>query len=182
MNFPSTTKRNNGSFLLPSPPPPTSPLSNTIPDSISVNSLVIQATGLPGRTVTITRRPKKLVEEEFRFHQQIAAVCESSHLLVRPQKKKETEVEVDADGELLFKVDAAVECDYEGKEEYWPCVVRRVNDNGTYDLEYVGDYKWVGIQRGVDPEIVQKRGENDKKARGEGIWHWDGMSDSEDDD
>jgi thiol-disulfide isomerase/thioredoxin len=144
--------------------------------------LVIQATGLPGRTVTITRRPKKLVEEEFRFRQQIAAVCESSHLLVRPQKKKETEVEIDADGELLFKVDAAVECDYEGKEEYWPCVVRRVNDNGTYDLEYVGDYKWVGIQRGVDPEIVQKRGENDKKARGEGIWHWDGMSDSEDDD
>jgi thiol-disulfide isomerase/thioredoxin len=149
---------------------------------LTLYSLVIQATGLPGRTVTITRRPKKLVEEEFRFRQQIAAVCESTHLLVRPQKKKEMEVEADADGELLFKVDAAVECDYEGKEEYWPCVVRRVNDNGTYDVEYVGDYKWVGIQRGVDPEIVQKRGENDKKARGEGIWHWDGMSDSEEDD
>jgi hypothetical protein len=104
-------------------------------------------------------------------------------LLVPPQRKKEVDVEVEAaDGEMIFKVDSLVECDYEGKGEYWPCVVRRVNDNGTYDIEYVNDYKWVGIQRGVDPEVVQKRGENEKKARGEGVWHWDGMSESEDDD
>ena len=143
---------------------------------------MIQATGLPGRTVTITRRPKKYVEEEFRFRQQIAAACESMQLLVRPQKKKEVDIEIDSDGEMLFKVDSPVECDYEGKGEYWPSVVRRVNDNGSYDVEYVGDYKWVGIQRGVDPEVVQKRGESDKKARGEGVWSWDGMSDSEEDD
>jgi hypothetical protein len=69
-----------------------------------------------------------------------------------------------------------------GKEEFWPCVVRRVNDDNTYDLEYVNDYKWLGVQRGVDPAIVQKRGESDKKRRGEGVWHWEGMSESEEDD
>ena len=70
--------------------------------------------------------------------------------------------------EMAFKIDAAVECDYEGKGEFWPCIVRRLNDNSTYDLEYVNDYKWVGIQRGVDPTIVQKRGEGERKKRGEG--------------
>lgn len=30
--------------------------------------------------------------------------------------------------------------------------------------------------------MIQKRGESEKKKRGEGIWHWDGMSDSEEDD
>lgn len=61
-------------------------------------------------------------------------------------------------------------------------MVRRVNDDNTYDLEYILEYKWLGVQRGVDPAIVQKRGESDKKRRGEGIWHWEGMSESEEDD
>lgn len=61
-------------------------------------------------------------------------------------------------------------------------MVRRVNDDNTYDLEYVNDYKWLGVQRGVDPAIVQKRGEGERKKRGEGIWHWDGMSESEEED
>ena len=69
-----------------------------------------------------------------------------------------------------------------GKDEYWPCVVRRVNDDNTYDLEYVLDYKWLGVQRGTDPALVQKRGEGEKKRRGEGVWHWEGMSESEADD
>jgi hypothetical protein len=48
--------------------------------------MVIQATGPPGRAVTMTstRRPKRLVEEEFRSRQQIASLCESMTLLVRP--------------------------------------------------------------------------------------------------
>jgi hypothetical protein len=69
---------------------------------------------------------------------------------------------------MLFKVDTPVECDYEGKGEYWPCVVRRINDNGTYDLEYVKEYKWVGVQKGVEPDLVQKRGAAEKKKQGEG--------------
>jgi hypothetical protein len=93
-------------------------------------------------------------------------------------KKK---VEDDDANEIVFKIDALVECNYEGKDEFWPCIVRRVNDDGTYDLEYIGDFKWAGLQRFVDPELVQKRGEGEKKKKGEGVWHWDGMSVSEDD-
>ena len=149
------------------------------------NGSVIQITGFPGRTVTITRRPKVLVEEDFKLRQRIAGTLESLGLLLPPERKKKTDDEdaaAAAAGEKSFKVDAAVECDYEGKGVYWPCVVRRVNDNGTYDVEYVLDFKWVGIQRGVAAEIVQKRGEGDRKQRGEGVWHWDGMSDDEDED
>jgi hypothetical protein len=142
-------------------------------------STTIQATGFPGRTVTVIRRPFSLCEEDFQRRKRLASLLESLHLLVEPPTKKKVEEEVEQD-DMQFKVDAAVECDYEGKGEYWPCVVRRVNDNNTYDLEYVGDYKWVGIQRGVNPVLVQKRGEGERKKRGEGVWHWDGMSDSED--
>ena len=167
--------------------------SSTTSNDINIvnNGYVVQSTGLPGRVVSVTRRPKKLVEAEFKFRQKIASTCESLHLLQRPTNGRK-KVSADANKEqtnaellaelLQFKVDTPVECDYEGKGEYWPCVVRRVNDNATYDLEYVNDYKWVGTQRQVDPEMVQKRGEKEKRARGEGIWHWEGMSDDEDDD
>jgi hypothetical protein len=30
--------------------------------------------------------------------------------------------------------------------------------------------------------LVQKRGEGEKKKRGEGVWHWEGMSESEEED
>lgn len=40
----------------------------------------------------------------------------------------------------------------------------------------------MGVQREVDAETVQPMGDNDKRLRGEGVWHWDGMSDSEDED
>jgi hypothetical protein len=60
--------------------------------------------------------------------------------------------------------------------------VHRVNDNKTYDIEFVGEYKWAGIQRGVVPEEVEERGAAEKKQKGEGLWHWEGMTDEEDDD
>jgi hypothetical protein len=142
---------------------------------------VVQITNLPGRTVTVTRKNKAAFIADFQRRQRIAQLLESTKLLINPPPKKKAEAD-DGDKAEAFKIDADVECDYEGKGEYWPCIVRRVNDNGTYDLEYVKDYKWVGVQRGVDPELVQKRGEDERRKRGEGIWHWDGMSESEDDD
>jgi thiol-disulfide isomerase/thioredoxin len=142
---------------------------------------VIQITGFPGRSVRIRRRPKVLVEEEFHQRQRLASLLESLQLLLpdTKQKKKEAKAEETAD---TFKIDAQVESDYEGKGQYWPCIVRRVNDDGSYDIEFVDQYKWVGIQRGVAAELVQRRGESAKKANGEGVWRWEGMSDSEDDD
>lgn len=65
--------------------------------------------------MTVIRRPKKLVEAEFRFRQHIASQCESLQLLVPPvQRKKEVEDADANDEEMAFKVDALVECDYEG--------------------------------------------------------------------
>jgi hypothetical protein len=40
----------------------------------------------------------------------------------------------------------------------------------------------MGIQRNIDVDTIQKRGEAAKAKRGENVWHWDGMSDDEDDD
>lgn len=156
-----------------------------IPPAANTNSPnIVQSTGFPGRTVRIVRRSKKLMLEDFQRRQRVASVIDSLKILVPPPKAKKSaeENENPEKEEMQFKVDALVECNYEGKEEFWPCIVRRVNDDNTYDLEFVNDYKWLGVQRGVDPAIVQKRGESDKKRRGEGVWHWEGMSESEEDD
>jgi hypothetical protein len=153
----------------------------TSPQPGSNHRHVVQCTALPGRTVTVTRKNRAALIADFQRRQRIAQLLESTKLLINPPPKRK--IGKDEGGkDDAFKIDADVECDYEGKGVYWPCIVRRVNDNGTYDLEYVKDYKWVGVQRGVDSEIVQKRGEDERRKRGEGIWHWDGMSESEDDD
>ena len=55
---------------------------------------------------------------------------------------------------------------------FWPCVVRRITEDNLYDIEYVNDYKWVGVQRGIDPDLVHARGDSDRKKRGESVWHW----------
>jgi hypothetical protein len=144
---------------------------------------VHQCTGFPGRSVRVFRYPKADFEADFHRRQRIARVLETTQLLVTEiREKKKVKVEdVDADA-LVFKIDQEVECDHEGKGTFWPCIVRRVNDNGTYDLEYIKDYKFLGIQRGIYPDLIQKRGENDKKKSGEGIWRFEGMSESDEDD
>ena len=40
----------------------------------------------------------------------------------------------------------------------------------------------MGVQKEIDADMVQARGDSAKRLRGEGVWHWDGMSDSEDED
>ena len=127
---------------------------------------VVQATGFPGRTVRITRRSRSVMEADFKQRQRIAGCLESLQLLVPPPKLKNTEKEdaalaaaaaaagAEKDGQR-FKIDTAVECNYEQKDDYWPCVVRRANDDGTYDLEFVDEWKWLGVQRSIDPELVQ---------------------------
>jgi hypothetical protein len=104
--------------------------------SVLNNSTVIQCTGFPGSTVRVTRRPKHLCEKDFQLRKRLAAVIETAGMMVAPKSKGGSEEEA-ATGEVRFKVDEMVECDHEGKGEFWACVVRRVNDNSTYDLEYI---------------------------------------------
>lgn len=40
----------------------------------------------------------------------------------------------------------------------------------------------MGVQKDIDADMVQARGDSAKRLRGEGVWHWEGMSDSEDED
>lgn len=145
------------------------------------NSHLIQTTCLPGSTITVVRRSRKVVEAEFQMYQRIATMLESLNLLSAPVQARKSDSR-EKTVELAFAVGAEVECDYEDKGEFWPCRVIRVNDNKTYDLDYEKEYKWVGTQRGVDPDLVEKRGLQEKKKKGENLWRWEGMSDSDDDD
>ncbi len=91
----------------------------------------------------IIRRLKKDVEAEFHQYRRIAQLVESLSLIAPPsdgkKKKKAADAEAAGDGSK-FKVDDAVECDVEGNNEFLPCTVARINDDGTYDLEFVGIY------------------------------------------
>eukprot|EP00957_Ditylum_brightwellii_P207203 15351957-Ditylum_brightwellii.AAC.1 len=64
----------------------------------------------------------------------------------------------------------------------WPCDIININGNKTYDIEYTGVFHWVGIKRQVEGKLLAPRGESMKRKEGEGIWHFDSMSESEEDD
>lgn len=88
-----------------------------IPPALNSNSPnVIQSTGFPGRTVQITRRLKSVMLENFHRRQRVAQVIDSLKILVPPPKAKKAADENDAPEkeEMRFKVDSAVECNYEG--------------------------------------------------------------------
>jgi hypothetical protein len=97
---------------------------------------VVQCTEFPGSTVKVTRRPKVLCDKDYQQRKRIAAIVEATGLLISP-KAKGSSIDDPESGEVRFKVDEMVECDYEGKGDFWACVVRRVNDNETYDIEYI---------------------------------------------
>jgi hypothetical protein len=82
---------------------------------------VVQSTGFPGRTVHITRRLKSVMVENFQRRQRIASVVDSLKILVPPVKVKKAADENEAaeKEEMRFKVDAAVECNYEGMKKYF---------------------------------------------------------------
>ena len=72
----------------------------------------IQATGFPGRTVKVIRRLKGTCEEDFRVRTKVASALESFQLLVEPQKKKKTELDLtelaSPATDLKFKMDSEV--------------------------------------------------------------------------
>ena len=45
----------------------------------------------------------------------------------------------EAENALKFKIDDNIEADIEGNAEYLPGVISRLNDDGTYDVEFVGN-------------------------------------------
>ena len=150
-----------------------------VSSSTTDSNCVVQATGFPGRTVQVTRRVKSTVVEEFEGRKLIAARLEKFCLLRNHSHDTKREKKVVENATPVFKMDAEVECDHEGKNCYWPCTVVKVNENGTYDIEFIGDYSWVGIQREVFPELLQTRGKEAEDAKKTDMGLYEGMSDDE---
>jgi len=48
-------------------------------------------------------------------------------------------------------------------------------------VKFTGDYEWAGSGT-YAPEYVQHRGSAKNQNQGEGVWHWNGMTDSENED
>lgn len=108
------------------------------------NPMVIQSTGLPGRTVQITRRPKKLVCAEFACRQRIASALESLLLLRVPPKLKRGKTDSDDDDDTAN--DAAVKKFAVGDEMTYfppylstdhpglPCRIHSVLDEDNYEI------------------------------------------------
>lgn len=115
----------------------------------------VQCTGLPGRTVTIITRPLALAKAEFKARSQIASRIESLKLMTAPPKlsakllKEKQEAAKKLDSKAVMQIDDEVESDMLESGVFIPGVVRRVNDDGTYDIELVGDYKWLGLKRNI---------------------------------
>jgi hypothetical protein len=89
---------------------------------------IIQSTRFPGRTIRITRRLKSIMVEAFKMKTRLAAVLESVQILQpflyskkqqeeEDRKKKADMKNKDSNKEKdeLFKIDASVECNLEGK-------------------------------------------------------------------
>lgn len=135
-------------------------------------------------TVRIVKRLKFIVEKEFSFKQKVASLLESRGLLVpfRVNKVVKEVVHEVVDAQK-FKVGEEVECDADLSGEVKPCVINGFNvESGTYDLEYVDKFKWMSIEKDVDPDLIERRGQAERRKKGEGVWHWPGITDSEDDD
>ena len=86
----------------------------------------MEATGLPGRSIRVVRRPRLIVEKEFHASTRLARTLEKSNLLVKPNKggKKAGDKE-EGDGPVFklisvsFKVGDTVEFDTDGSNSKW---------------------------------------------------------------
>jgi hypothetical protein len=115
----------------------------------------VQCTGLPGRTVTIIKRPLALAKAEFKARSQIASRIESLKLMAAPKlsakllkEKQETAKKLESKAAAM-QIDDEVESDILESGVFIPGVVRRVNDGGTLDVEFVGEYKWLGLKKNI---------------------------------
>ena len=150
----------------------------------------VEITGLPGRTCRVTRVPLARAKAEFQELQKIAAVVETMRLLTKPSKgaKKTAHSDDEADENKKDESEdegppesgARVECDHDGSGEFVPCIVLQRYEDGSYDLEYTGNYAWLGLEYRVPAEKVRKELSKAKRRMGEGTWHWENMTDSED--
>lgn len=150
---------------------------------------VVQATGLPGRSLRVLRRPKQVVEAEFKIFKAVAAELERLQLLKRPMgtpssggkgaraaaaRGKSKERPAHAVGDI-------VEFDVDGSGTRWVAaeVLKAHVDGAFFDLE--PQEAWVGRQVRCPLVFMRKPGAS-SAMEGEGVWKFEGLSDSEEED
>eukprot|EP00808_Paulinella_micropora_P006835 g75373.t1 len=159
----------------------------------------VAITKLPGRTVRVLRVPRQELVDEFMGREQIASALEAHGLLERPEKKKGRSAEEEEEEEENRKKKEQkpleegqiVEAEWQGGNEYHPARILEAHDDGTYDIQYIDQAAWIGVEKGVARECIReaetKEEDNDnpfqaRKVNPEGLWHWEGMTDDEDED
>jgi hypothetical protein len=157
---------------------------------------MMEATGFPGASISISRVSKAHAESVFCRTQKLAAAIEELQMLkcesvpkkqgsAVNQKKDEDEDEdfeedAEEDEAKKFKVGTKVEVDLRGNKRQWSNgVVTEVDEEGNYAVKM--DDSSVGTITGLRDE-VQLRGTAKRQRDGDGVWHWKDMSDSEDED
>ena len=174
----------------------------------SRRAAVLESTQMPGRCLRVFRIPYAKAKAQFQVHQRIASKLESLSLLVShptfgtssqddaeddaaagsdsddnahatdKHKKRKKKKDKD-DGSSRFKVNDNVLCDYDGR---WVsarvCVVHSAGGDDTYSVSIALTGERLN---NIDEDRLKKQKGKTTNA-GEGIFHWDGMTDSEDED
>jgi hypothetical protein len=157
---------------------------------------VLEATGFPGASISISRVSKAYTESIFSRTQKLASAIEELQMLKCESVLKKVSSKVNpktdsGDGDSdedpeeyedgkKFKVGTKVEVDLQGrKRHYSNGVVTEVDDDGMYVVKM--DEASLGTITGLRDE-VQLRGTAKRQREGDGVWHWKDMSDSEDED
>jgi thiol-disulfide isomerase/thioredoxin len=141
---------------------------------------LIEVTGLPGRSVRIMRRRKAVVVAEMAAIKAVASELERLHLLIPPSKKKVKQAIKD-ETKKSYSVGDVLEFDTDGTGTKWVnAEILKVHTDGeTYDIEPTES--WVGRQLRVPSTFLRRQGSVAVKE-GLGVWVYDGLSDSEDED
>jgi thiol-disulfide isomerase/thioredoxin len=154
---------------------------------IMQDSAINQVTGRPQRIVRVERRNFTAAEQIFRLLEKVAAKVESLRLVSKPPKptkaakitlvKEERRKKFAVDQEVVVRSgDLTQGLD---DDAMIPSRVLCDNGDGTYDLEHFGEWAWLSVVKNVPSAHIQVRSKGGKS--GEGVWIWQGLSDSEDD-
>ena len=155
-------------------------------DIMLKSSKMNQATGRPQRIARVERRNFAAAENNFRLMERIAAKIESLRLVSKPPKpSKPAKASVSKKKRVKkFCVDEEVVVQsgdlMQGLNDnaMIPSRVLCDNGDGTYDLEHFGEWAWLSVVKRVPAAHIQLRSKAAKA--GEGVWIWQGLSDSED--
>lgn len=160
----------------------------------------IDVTRMPGRTLRVSRLPLGLVKEDIEQRRRIAACLEPLNLLVshtpsrkRSKSHKRTSSKAKKKGGKRtrkssesgeFAVGALVEFDTDGTSNRWvQCEILKAHPGGKlYDVE--PKEAWVGRQTRVPVMFLRAmpKGRSNHDSEAVGVWKFEGLSDSEDEE